>query len=137
MLVRYSSTTDSPEDLMPRLPLTLNRGNRAVGVQGLLDSGASVNLLPYSVGLALGGRWDEQRVLRPLSGAFGRIEVRGLLVAVSEPDLTDGVPVQLTFAWANVDTVPVIFGQMNFFMEFKVCFYRSEAVFEVTRNQRD
>jgi hypothetical protein len=27
--------------------------------------------------------------------------------------------------------VPVIFGQMNFFLEFDVCFYRSQGVFDV------
>ncbi len=47
---------------MPYLPLTLNYPtsqasgleNRSVEVMGLLDTGASVNVLPYDIGLQLG-----------------------------------------------------------------------------------
>lgn len=36
---------------MPYLPLTLMRNNLSVQVMGLLDTGASVNVLPYDIGL--------------------------------------------------------------------------------------
>lgn len=42
-------------------------------------------------------------------------------------------PVRLAFAWADVDTVPVILGQINFFLSFDVCFFRSRGVFEIRR----
>lgn len=37
------------------LPLTLSYQNRFLQVSGLLDTGASVNVLPYEIGLGLGG----------------------------------------------------------------------------------
>ncbi len=39
---------------VPYLPLTLNYQNCSVEVMGLLDTGASVNVLPYNVGVQLG-----------------------------------------------------------------------------------
>jgi hypothetical protein len=39
--------------------------------------------------------------------------------------------VRLAFAWTQSGDVPVILGQVNFFMEFDVCFYRSQQAFEV------
>lgn len=44
-------------DVGPQLPLTLYCRNSAVEVSGLLDTGASVNVLPYSVGVQLGAVW--------------------------------------------------------------------------------
>ena len=41
--------------------------------------------------------------------------------------------VPLLFAWAQSDTVPILFGQTNFLSEFSVCFYGSENIFEVWR----
>lgn len=41
-------------DAVPQLPLTLSYRNSSVEVSGLLDTGASVNVLPYSLGIQLG-----------------------------------------------------------------------------------
>jgi len=46
---------------VPYLPLTLTYQNCSVEVMGLLDTGASVNVLPYNVGVQLGAIWEEQR----------------------------------------------------------------------------
>lgn len=45
---------------MPRLALTLSHGQHSIDVAGLLDTGAAVSVLPYSVGVALGAHWDQQ-----------------------------------------------------------------------------
>ena len=56
--VRFPYTpVDSAASLMPRLALTLSHGQRSIDVIGLLDTGAAVNVLPYSVGAALGADW--------------------------------------------------------------------------------
>jgi len=39
--------------------------------------------------------------------------------------------VELAFAWTQAATVPLILGQINFFLEFDVCFFRSQSAFEV------
>jgi len=46
---------------VPYLPLTLTYQDRSVEVMGLLDTGASINVLPYNIGVQLGAIWEEQR----------------------------------------------------------------------------
>ena len=50
---------------MPYLPLTLELNGNTKNVFGLLDSGSTVNVLPYTIGLELGAVWETQRI--PLS----------------------------------------------------------------------
>ena len=53
---KYSTTDPSQDefDSLPRLPLVLQLGSQSVEVVGLVDSGSTVNVLPYEVGLRLG-----------------------------------------------------------------------------------
>jgi hypothetical protein len=80
MRFNYTAIDDTPTALAPRLSFTLQHGAQVVEVTGLVDSGAAVNLLPYPVGIALGAIWEEQPLLQPLAGSFGRLETRGLAV---------------------------------------------------------
>ncbi len=113
--------------LAPMLPLTLI-GRQSVATSGLLDSGAAINVLPYSLGVQLGFDWDQQTKAVELSGNLASVEARVVVVSAA---LGGFPPVRLAFAWAKTDTVSAILGQVNFFMEFDVCFFRSRAVFEV------
>jgi hypothetical protein len=45
-------------------------------------------------------------------------------------------PVQLVFAWTKATNVPLLLGQVNFFMEFDVCFHRSQLYFEINPKQK-
>ena len=56
MRFKYSTTDPSQNefDSLPRLPLVLRLNNQGVEVVGLVDSDATVNVLPYEVGLRLG-----------------------------------------------------------------------------------
>lgn len=114
--------------IMPYIPLTLTLGARALEVTALLDTGASVNVLPYKIGLQLGAVWENQTVAIPLSGNLARSDSRGLVVAGAIAQFS---PVLLGFAWTEMRDTPVILGHMNFFAEFNVCFYRHELAFEV------
>jgi hypothetical protein len=127
----YLPVDGEPASRMPRLPLTLRLGNRAVKVNGLVDSGSAINVLPHSIGETLGAIWEEQRASVPLSGSLGRTEARALIVEAAHPRLTPTGSVRLVFAWTRADDVPVIFGQVNFFLTFEICFYRALGVFEV------
>jgi len=51
--------------IVPYLPLVLTLGNRSVEVKALLDTGASVNVLPYENGLQLGAIWENQTISIP------------------------------------------------------------------------
>ncbi|GGA00628.1 hypothetical protein [Okeania sp. KiyG1] len=84
--------------------------------------------MPYHVGLALGAVWEEQRLSISLAGNLAPVEARGLVVVGK---ISDFPPVRLAFAWAKSNDPPIILGQLNFFMEFDVCFYRSQLAFEV------
>jgi hypothetical protein len=122
-----------PPALIPRIALTLSLNDRSVDVVGLVDSGATVNLLPYSIGLELGAVYQAQRLLPPLSGSVASTEIRALRVAALLPQLDPQNSVPLVFAWAKSDDVPILLGQMNFFLEFNICFFRADQTFEITR----
>jgi len=115
-------------DALPKLPLTLTYRNSSVDVSGLLDTGASVNVLPYSVGIQLGAIWEEQTTSVILAGNLAPVEARGLLVSAQ---IGSFEPVRLVFAWCLSNDVPLLLGRMNFFLEFDVCFYRADLAFEV------
>jgi len=93
----------------------------------LVDSGATVNVIPYEAGLQLGAIWDDGKANLRLAGSLGS-QTAMPLFATAE---IEGLPtVKLAFAWIK-NCAPVILGQTNFFMEFDVCFYRSKLEFEV------
>jgi hypothetical protein len=119
--------------IMPYLPLTLSAGGNFIEVSALLDTGASVNILPYELGLQLGAVWEEQTVPVQLSGNLGRNEARGLAVSGTVAQFD---PILLVFAWTQVRDAPVSLGHMNFFAEFNMCFYRHELAFDVQPREK-
>lgn len=126
----FIEKTDSFGEIstMPYLPLTLTNGNKSLEVMALLDTGASVNVLPYQIGLELGAVWEEQTLELTLSGNLGNNQARGLVLSGTIANFT---PILLAFAWTQSPNAPVILGHLNFFAEFNVCFYRHELAFEV------
>ncbi|MGF1522087.1 MAG: aspartyl protease family protein [Leptolyngbyaceae cyanobacterium] len=112
----------------PYLPFTLVYQEGTVATTGLLDTGASVNVLPYSAGIELGYEWEKQTTALSLTGNLAQYEARVVLVQAVVGQFE---PVQLVFAWTQATNVPLILGQVNFFMEFDVCFYRSQLEFAV------
>jgi hypothetical protein len=94
----------------------------------LLDTGASVNVLPYLVGLQLGAVWEDQTAIIQLSGNLAQMEARGLVLSATVADYPS---VLLAFAWTQSTEAPLILGHMNFFAEFDACFYRADLAFEL------
>ena len=130
--MRFSYSTTSPTqdefDSLPRLPLTIRHDNQEIELMGLVDSGATVNVLPYEVGIQLGTQWEAQKAMIPLAGSLGRQLAMPFFVMAT---IGDYKPVRLAFAWVNTPNMPLLLGQTNFFMEFDVHFYRSRLQFEV------
>lgn len=120
----------SEDEALPTIPIILSYADSSVPANALLDTGSTVNLLPYDIGMQLGAVWDEQTVRLPLAGNLARVEARGLFVHVQIGNLE---PVRLAFAWAQASQVPLILGQTNFYREFDVCFQRSRCTIEITR----
>jgi hypothetical protein len=98
-------------------------------VSGLLDTGSSVNVLPYEIGLTLGAVWERQRLSVPLGGNLAQFEARALVLTANVENFP---PVDLAFAWTRDRYAPLILGHMNFFLLFDVCFYRADLAFEIS-----
>src|SRR5919202_2991647 len=113
---------------LPYLPITLTYSNRSVEAMALLDTGASVNVLPYELGLQLGAVWEEQTVPIQLTGNLARMEARGLVLSATVAEFPS---ILLAFAWTESREAPLILGHMNFFAEIDVCFYRADFAFEL------
>lgn len=132
MRVSYSTLAPSQGelDMLPWLSLVLKHDRHEIEATGLVDSGATVNVLPYGVGLQLGGIWDDHRAVIGLAGNLGRLPAMPLFVTAQVGDFS---PTVLAFAWSRASDMPLILGQMKFFMEFDVGFYRSRLEFDVMR----
>jgi hypothetical protein len=123
-----ASSVHGEASLLPLLPILLRSHERSTTTSGLLDTGATVNVMPYSLGVELGAVWEQQTIPVQLTGNLAQREARALLVSA---EVGRFAPVRLVFAWTQADAVPLILGQVNFFLEFDVCFYRSRQSFEV------
>ena len=125
---RSAGVDASQNSQLAYLSITLSSANHSMTVAGLLDTGSTVNVLPYAVGLRLGLVWEEQTTQVQLTGTLARLPARGVILSGRVDPFS---PVDLAFAWTQSEEVPVLLGQINFFLEFNVCFFRSESVFEV------
>lgn len=120
----------SDDEALPKIPIALSYASLSISANALLDTGSTVNLLPYDIGLQLGVVWEEQTVRLPLAGNLAKVEARGLFLHVQIGNLEQ---VRLAFAWAQVSEVPLILGQTNFFREFDVCFQRARRTIKIIR----
>ena len=66
-------------DLMPDLPITLRHQNQSVVGVGLVDSGAMISVLPYSLGVQLGFDWNAQKAVIALGGTLAGVDARGIV----------------------------------------------------------
>ncbi|MFB8789658.1 MAG: hypothetical protein U7123_12565 [Potamolinea sp.] len=124
-----SDTALGEASFRPYLPFTLFHQQVSVTASGLLDTGASINVLPYLTGVELGYDWERQTTALSLTGNLAQYEAR---VVLAQAIVGQFEPVQLVFAWTQATNVPLILGQVNCFMEFDVCFYRSQLQFAIS-----
>ena len=113
---------------LPYLTLQLLREEKKVAVTGLLDTGSTVNVLPYHLGEQLGFLWEEQTTVLELAGNLRHVEARGILLNATVGQFSG---IRLAFAWAKSSDVPVILGHINFFRTFEVCIYSSQSYVEL------
>ncbi|MEA5583552.1 aspartyl protease family protein [Nodularia harveyana UHCC-0300] len=121
-------------DRMPHLPLTLGYNDHSLKVEGLLDTGASVNVLPYEIGKQLGFIWENETLSVILAGNLAQFEARAVVV---DAQVGSFPTINLAFAWTQATNVPLILGQANFFFEFDVCFFRARSEFEIRPKRVD
>lgn len=121
MRFKYSTTspTQNEFDSLPRIPLVLRRGDRSVETNGLVDSGATVNALPYELGFQLGAVWDNRKAIIQLAGNLGN---RSAMPFSATVEIGDFAPTELVFAWVSSANAPLILGQTNFFLNSTFAF---------------
>ncbi|MBW4475185.1 MAG: hypothetical protein KME45_33125 [Stenomitos rutilans HA7619-LM2] len=93
------------------IPIKLTRQSPSLQLVGLLDTGSSVNVLPYEVGLALGLTWEAQNLIIPLGGNLVSAEAKAIILSAQ---IANFEPVDLAFAWTSDRSAPLILGQTNF-----------------------
>jgi hypothetical protein len=88
---------------MPDLPIVLRNQSHLLSGVGLVDSGASISVLPNSLGVQLGFDRNTQKARITLAGTLAHVDVRGIVVEAAVGQLS---PVRLALAWADSDQVP-------------------------------
>lgn len=95
----------------------------------LVDSGAWVNVLPYSIGLAMGLNWDDFPNGAKISGAVTssskEVKVNAKIRGFEE--------IELKFAWIRHDEARLILGHDNFFRQFDIYFSTVNEKFILTQ----
>lgn len=122
--------------MLPFIPITilrtdaLNRIDLRVKVPALVDSGSTVNVLPYDIGRQLGFDWNASNPAMPMIGILYGLPALGVTLFVK---VAQFAPVQLGFGWLQKSDLPVplILGQTNFFDEYDVDFRKSTDYFEI------
>lgn len=129
----YSAVDTGGKGGLPFVPVTLLHEDQRIQVPALVDSGATVNVLPYDVGLHLGLAWEEQDFALDVVGVLRGSPAYGILLS---GEIGAFSPVRLAFAWTRKtsEEIPVILGQVNFFQEFTVSFDGRAQTFELARN---
>jgi len=113
--------------LAPMLPLRLHLGRCEEAVSGLIDTGAAINVIPWTIGERPGGSWDSATPVK-ITGNLASAEARLLVCDALVGNF--GLR-RLAFAWSRLNDVPVLPGQVNFLMLFDVCLSRSGRWFEI------
>jgi hypothetical protein len=113
---------------MPDVPLQLSANGIMLTLSALLDTGATVNVLPYEVGIQLGFVWERQTTPLRLAGNLAQAEARAVVI---ESTIHPFDSVLLAFAWTRSANAPLLLGQINFFQEFDVCFFRAERTLSI------
>lgn len=118
----------SPFDLAPLLPARLARNGVGIDAVGLVDSGATISVVPFDVGARFGEDWNKLPRELTLGGASSGVPAKLLAL-----EMTFGAigPVTQLFAWSSSNAQPVIFGRVSFFLDFDILFYRARGYFEV------
>jgi len=110
------------EVLKPIIPVALVGAKQIVRTSMLLDSGADLSMIPYSVGEALDLELNMEN----------RSEVQGIGEG-SVPYILSRVKIQfgevealVRIGWALIEEIPLILGRLDLFKEFSVEFREFE-----------
>ena len=121
MLFDYTAPPPGALCGKPLVTIALSHNGHKVTVSALVDSGATISILPYDVGCQLGFVWEERTIPIHLGGPLNGIPA----VAVLVDGHISGLPeTSLVMAWVAETQHPIrpILGQLNFFQHYKITF---------------
>ncbi len=132
MKFTYSRTAVLPPVMAgkPLVPIALYHAGYEYTWPALVDSGATLSILPYDMGLQLGFVWEESAQPFPLGGIYRNMQAMMVLV---RGEISGLPPTALGFAWVEKSSqeVRLILGQTNFFQRFKVTFEAYHETFDI------
>lgn len=114
----------------PLVTVTLVHDGHEITVSALVDSGATLSILPYDIGHQLGFVWEEQTIPILLGGSLQNIPAVAVLVNGHISGLPETL---LVMAWVAETEHPIrpILGQVNFFQQFKITFEGYTNTFDI------
>ncbi len=119
---------------MPYAWVRLSFGNTFWDEWALVDSGAEINVIPFSVGVKLGLDWNTSEDGPTIGGsASGATKTVELTVTIGS--FTN---VSMSFCWLSHDNVRVLLGEQDFFENFAVYFdlqNKEFALFQYAKKQ--
>ncbi len=130
MLFDYTAPPPGALFGKPLVPIALCHDGHEITVSALVDSGATISILPYETGLQLGFAWEERTIPLCLGGVLKSIPA----VAVLVNGCIAGLPeTPLVMAWVAETQHPVrpILGQLNFFQQYKITFEGYKNTFDI------
>ncbi|MCP4109047.1 MAG: retroviral-like aspartic protease [Desulfobacteraceae bacterium] len=131
--MRFEYTAPPPGALFgkPLATITLSRDGHEITVSALVDSGATISVLPYDMGCQLGLVWEEQNIPIRLGGPLQGVPAVAVLVTGHMTGLAE-TPLVMAWIAETERTIPPILGQVNFFQQFKVTFEGYANVFDIS-----
>jgi hypothetical protein len=113
---------------MPFLECSLSSESARIRVSALVDSGATLNIMPYEIGEQLGLVWSEQRLPLDMGGTLGG--TRAFAVSL-HGQIGSFPPVEMIFAWVERSNIRMLLGHVNFFQLFRVTFDDKAGCFHI------
>jgi hypothetical protein len=113
---------------MPFLECSLSSESAHIHVSALVDSGATLNIMPYDIGEQLGLVWGEQRLPLHMGGTLGG--TRAFAVSL-QAQIGSFPPMDMIFAWVERSNIRMLLGHVNFFQLFRVTFDDKAGCFHI------
>jgi len=130
--VRFDYAAPPPGALYgkPLVTLSLSHADYEVTVSALVDSGATISILPYDMGCQLGLVWQEHTIPLQLGGSLKGIPAVAVLVNGHISGLPEAPLVMAWVAETEHSILPIL-GQINFFQQFKITFEGYTNAFDI------
>ncbi len=130
MLFDYTAPPPGALCGKPLVTMTLHHDEQRITVSALVDSGATISILPYEAGHQLGFVWEERTIPIHLGGPLKGLPAMAVLVDGQLPGLPE---TSLVMAWVARTPHPIrpILGQLNFFQHYTITFEGYASRFDI------